>query len=159
MLDKKSSLLYIAIVSSVLDLSERNVDMLTSSTARTPRDRRNLRWVSIIQIVWLVCLIANGRTFQDLFTAPFRILLAWLPLAVGAVVFWAHVRFIRQADDLQKMIQLSALAIGFGVSAIFTLAYPPLERLGLPHLEPNHYTAIGVLTYFFATAFHSYRYE
>jgi hypothetical protein len=133
--------------------------MLTSSTARTPRDKRNLRWVSIIQVVWVICLIANGSAFQDLFTAPFRTLLAWLPLAVGAVFIWSYVRFIRQADDLQKMIQLTALAIGFGVSAVFTLAYPPLERLGLPHLEPNHYTGIGVLTYLFATAFYSFRYE
>ena len=133
--------------------------MLTSAAARTPRDRRNLRWVSIIQILWLACLIANGSTFQDLFTAPIRTLLAWLPLAVGAVVFWSYVRLIREADDLQKTIQLRGLAIGFGVSAVFTLAYPPLERLGLPHLEPNHYTAIGVLTYLFATAIYSFRYE
>jgi len=133
--------------------------MLSSSTARTPRDRRNLRWVSIIQVVWLACLIANGGTFTHLYTDPVRVLVAWLPLAVGALVIWSYVRLIRQADDLQKMIQLSALAIGFGVSAVFTLAYPPLERLGLPHLEPNHYTAIGVLTYLFATAFYSFRYE
>ncbi len=133
--------------------------MLTSSTARTPRDKRNLIWISIAQIVWLACLIANGSAFQDQFTAPFRTLLAWLPLAVGAVLIWSYVRFIRQADDLQKLIQLTALAIGFGVSAVFTLAYPPLERIGLPHLEPNHYTAIGVFAYFFAAAFHSKRYE
>jgi len=133
--------------------------MLSSSTARTPRDRRNLLWVSITQVVWLACLIANGSTFTHLYTAPVRVLVAWLPMVVGAVVIWSYVRLIRQADDLQKMIQLSALAIGFGVSAVFTLAYPSLERLGLPHFEPNHYTAIGVLTYFIATACYSIRYE
>jgi hypothetical protein len=133
--------------------------MLTSSASRTPRDRRNLLWISIMQVVWLASLIANGSAFQDLFTAQVRTLLAWLPLAVGAVVIWSYVRFIRQADDLQKLIQLSALAIGFGVVFVFTLAYPPLERIGLPHLEPNHYTAIGWFTYIFVAAFRSSRYE
>jgi len=133
--------------------------MLTFSNARTPRDQRNLSWVAIAQIVWMACLIANGTTFTRLYTDPVRVLVAWLPLAVGAVLIWSYVRFIRQADDLQKLIQLSALAIGFGVSAVFSLAYPPLERLGLPHLESNHYTGIGWITYIFVAAFRWKRYE
>ena len=133
--------------------------MLSPSNSRTPRDRRNLRWIAIVQFVWLACLVANGDTFQRHFPAPIAMLVALLPLAVGAVVIWTYVRFVRQADDLQKAIQLGGLAVGFGVCVVFTLAYPPLEQLGLPPLQPNHFAAVGVLAYMLATAIYSIRYE
>lgn len=133
--------------------------MFSSAKSQTPRDRRNLRWIAIIQVIWLACLIANGTAFRPHLTEPVRVLLALLPLVAGALVIWSYTRFVRDADDLQKAIQLSALAIGFGVSVVFTLAYPPLERIGWPHLESNHFAGIGVLAYALAIAFYSIRYE
>jgi hypothetical protein len=138
---------------------ERKRDMFSPSSSRTPRDQRNLRRTGILQMVWVACLIANNASHQYLFTGPLRVCVALLPLAVGALVVWSYAHFVRHADDLQKAIQLNALAIGFGVSVVFTLAYPAIERLGLPHLEPNHFMAVGVLTYLLATAVYSIRYE
>ncbi len=42
---------------------------------------------------------------------------------------------------------------------VVTLAYPPLERIGWPHLESNHFAGIGVFAYALAIVFHSIRYE
>jgi len=133
--------------------------MFSSPKAQTPRDKRNIRLIGLTQVVWLACLIANGSTFEHYFPDAPRAFLALLQLAAGAVVIWAYARFIRNADDLQKAIQLGALAIGFGVLVVFTLAYPAIERLGMPHLEPNHFVAIGVLGYALAVVFYSYRYK
>jgi len=133
--------------------------MFTLSQAHTPRDRRNLRRVAIIQVVWLACLVASGSRFQHLFPGPIRILVALLPLMAGIVVIWSYAQFVRHADDLQKAIQLGGLAIGFGVSVVVTLTYPALERLGMPQLEPNHFAAIGLIAYFLATVVYSIRYQ
>jgi hypothetical protein len=138
---------------------ERKLDMLSPSNSRTPRDRRNLLWIGLIQMVWVACLVANGSAFQHLLTGPIRVFVALLPMAAGALVVWSYARFVRHADDLQKAIQLNGLAIGFGVCVVFTLAYPALERLGLPHLESNHFMAVGVFAYFLATAAASIRYR
>jgi hypothetical protein len=127
--------------------------------SQTPRDRRNYRLVGLTQFIWLACLIANGRTFQHLLIAPVRVIVALLPMAAGALVVWTYARFVRQADDLQKAIQLNALAIGFGVCVLFTLGYPPIERLGMPHFEPHHFIGVGLLSYFLASAFSSLRYR
>jgi hypothetical protein len=133
--------------------------MFSSSNSQTPRDRRNLRGIGITQVVWVACLVANGSAFQHLFTAQVQVLVALLPMVAGALVVWSYARFVQQADDLQKAIQLNGLAIGFGVCMVFTLAYPAVERLGLPHLEPNHFMAVGVLAYFFASVACSIRYR
>lgn len=133
--------------------------MFSAARSQTPRDRRNIRWIAFIQILWVAALVANGTAFRPYLTEPLRLLIALLPLVVGALVIWSYIRFVRDADDLQKAIQLSALAIGFGVSVVVTLAYPPLERIGWPHLEPNHFAGIGVVSYAAAAVIHSFRYE
>ncbi len=132
--------------------------MFSSATSQTPRDRRNTRWIAMIQILWVACLIANGSTFHRYYSTPVASLIAVLPMLVGALMIWAYARFVRDADELQKEIQLRGLAFGFGVSVVFTLAYPSLERIGLPHFEPNHFAAVGVLGYFLVTLYYAKRY-
>lgn len=133
--------------------------MFSSSDAQTPRDRRNLRWIAITQILWVACLLANGTTFTRQYPAGVAALVSLLPMLVGALVIWAYVRYVRQTDDLQKLIQLGGLAFGFGVMVVFTNAYEALERQGLPQLEPRHYAGIGVLAYAAAAVFYKFRYK
>ena len=39
-------------------------------------------------------------------------------------------RFLREADELQRRIQLEALALGFGAAVVGAAAYRLLERAG-----------------------------
>jgi len=51
-------------------------------------------------------------------------------------------RHLRKADELQRAIQLHALALGFGASWLALCGYPLLERLGAPALVPGDYVVV-----------------
>ena len=55
--------------------------------------------------------------------------------ALGAAAVWTYVRFLRRADELERKVQVEALALGFGVGAVGMLAYRLLERAGAPPID------------------------
>lgn len=52
---------------------------------------------------------------------------------------------MREADELQRGIQLQALAVGFGVTIVALMTYPALELVGVPALAPRWFAALGML--------------
>ena len=61
-------------------------------------------------------------------TEPFAVVpLLFVPVAV--------VQFLREQDELQRKMQVEALAIGFTASAVITLTYGFLENAGVPRLS------------------------
>jgi hypothetical protein len=48
---------------------------------------------------------------------------------------WTVVRQLRRLDELQRRIQLDALALAFMVTALVTLSYGFLENVGIPALN------------------------
>ena len=67
--------------------------------------------------------------------APWRIPLALTPVVPAACALWAFVRFLRRMDELQQRIQLEALAVAFGGTALLTFSYGFLENVGFPHIS------------------------
>jgi len=59
--------------------------------------------------------------------------LAWslLPLLPAAWLVWAQVRSLRRADELQRIVQLEAMAVGFGAVMLLLLAAGLLEGAGV----------------------------
>jgi len=60
------------------------------------------------------------------------IVLAALPTAVGVVALLGFGRFLREADELQRRIQLEALTMGFGACLFAGFGYRLFEGLGAP---------------------------
>lgn len=100
----------------------------------TPRDRRNLARMTWALAAWAVCFVGVSQLIKrDLLPeGPAPWLLAVLPLAVGVFVLVAYARFLNEADELQRIIQLQALALGFGGSFFALCGYRIFERLGAP---------------------------
>ncbi|NOT06623.1 MAG: hypothetical protein HOP28_00280 [Gemmatimonadales bacterium] len=57
-------------------------------------------------------------------------LVAILPVAPMVGYFFGVERWMRQLDEMQRMIQLEALLIQFGVTAILVMGYGTLARAG-----------------------------
>jgi len=57
---------------------------------------------------------------------------AALPTIVGVLVVRAYSRFLREADELQRLIHLEALALGFGGGWIAICGYRIFEHAGAP---------------------------
>ena len=53
-----------------------------------------------------------------------------LHVLLGGAMMFAYRRFLREADELQRRIQLEALALGFGAALVGAAAYRLLERAG-----------------------------
>jgi predicted membrane-bound spermidine synthase len=113
-------------------------------------DRRNqyrfLRWaaawaVSFVGASWLLRAAdvgLDGWTVWAVAVAP-----NLLAVAAGA----AYVRFLREADELIRRIQLEALAIGFATALFVGLGYALLEHAGAPELGVGNLTVVMMVAF------------
>jgi hypothetical protein len=107
----------------------------SSITPQSTYDRRairdNLAFVGWT-FAWMASLVVSDKAaLYDWWTAEW---ITWLSIAVNfALGVWLVIRFMRMLrgmDDLQRKIQLDALAISFGVSLVFTICYSLLVTWG-----------------------------
>jgi len=67
-------------------------------------------------------------------------------LGIGMVL--AYKRFLSEADELEKKIQLDALALSVGVTIVAFSSYSVLEKIaGLPALTPAYLIVVLALSY------------
>ena len=115
----------------------------------TPRDRRNERRVAGICLAWALSL--TGGTFlikNDLLPAgPIPWLVAALPSVVAVFLLLSFGRFLREADELQRLIQLQALALAFGGGFFAICGYAQFEKLGAPAVNTLDFLAVMPLLY------------
>jgi hypothetical protein len=67
--------------------------------------------------------------------AWWRIPLALTPIIPIFFALWAFMRFFHRIDELQKRIQMEALALSFGSTCVVTFSYGLLEYAGFPALN------------------------
>lgn len=67
--------------------------------------------------------------------AGWRTIVALLPMVPAAGVAISVMRQVRSMDELQRRIQLEALALAFGGTALATFSYGFLETVGYPKLS------------------------
>ena len=96
----------------------------------TPRDRRNQQWALIWLFSWSLAWVAASLALKEGWVAAGvpSVAVAVLPTILGVGMMIAYWKFVRQADELQRKIQLDALALGFGTGVVGAVAYQLLER-------------------------------
>ena len=83
--------------------------------------------IAIVAAAWV------GRQFP--LRSPARIVVALIQGAASAVLIVAMARPMRHYDELQRRIQLEALALAFAGTAILGTAYGFLINAGLPEID------------------------
>jgi hypothetical protein len=115
----------------------------------TPQDRRNWKRVIVALVTWAVAFL--GVTYavkRELLPAgPILWLVAALPSGLMLVVLFAYGRYLREADELQRTVQLQALALGFGATWLALCGYPLFERLGAPAVDAGDYVIVMSVFY------------
>lgn len=105
----------------------------------TPHDAGNASrfgaWAMAWAVTYVVAIVAFELGVHP--GSPAAWLLAIGPTVIGGLTTGAYLRFVRAADELQRRIQLEALAIGFGAGVLFMMGYRLLERNGWPKLDVN----------------------
>ncbi len=108
------------------------------------RDRRN----KVAHLRWAILLAASlvASTFMLRVGLGRDAVLKWaivaLPIALLVPWLLAYLRFLREADELVRKIQLEGVAVGFWVGMSFGIVYMVLEAARLPRLDPPGVVAI-----------------
>jgi hypothetical protein len=87
-----------------------------------------------------------------------------LPLAVAPVIpigfaLWAFLRQLGRMDELQRRIQLDAIATAAGATGMITATWGFLELAGVPPLPTIWVFPLLIALWGLATAFFSRRYQ
>ena len=127
----------------------------------TERDRRNQRQALIWMFAWVVSWVAASIAIKEGLVAPGwpATLLAVLSTLLGVVMILVFIKFLRQADELLRKIQVEALALGFGAGYVGAITYNLLEKAGaVVHPDPADLTLIMVIVYALGVVISTRRY-
>lgn len=121
----------------------------------TPRDRRNMVWVVGALFFWALSFAGVQKLIEkDLLPAgPLPWLLAALPAVAGILVIVMYGRFLRDLDELQRLIQLQGIALAFGGAYFAYAGYQIFERLGAPPADMSAYVVVWSVLYSFRSYF------
>jgi hypothetical protein len=94
----------------------------------SPNSLRNMILSGLLIVLSLFLMIRVNKL--DL-NPPQQYLVALIPLIPSAIFAYAVARAIASLDELQRRIQLEAIAIGFGGTMVFVTAYGMLGQAGV----------------------------
>jgi hypothetical protein len=88
----------------------------------TPVDVRNIRRVNLASLVWVLAFLASILVMKRFGDDSLAVSSAALFAAVAASVplVHAYLRFLRETDELTRLIQMQAMAVGFA-SGLLTI--------------------------------------
>jgi hypothetical protein len=122
-------------------------------------DMRNQRRFVLWALGWAVSFV--GASFLlEAGTMPgaTAYLLAAVPAVAGLGTAWAYVRFLKETDELVRVIHLESLAAGFAAGVVSVMSFSLFERLGGPALEVDTLLMLMVFAYAGAQVYLTKRY-
>ncbi len=127
----------------------------------TAQDRRNQYRFTAWMLAWAISLVAATWALKSEFdfSHPLDWFIAIVPTTFGIAGLFAYLRFLREADEMIRRIQLEGLAIGFGVGVLFIMGYLLLERVGAPAINSHDTVAIMMLAWVFGQLMAMRRYR
>jgi len=85
--------------------------------------------------------------------------LAFLPIIPSAFALWAFLRFFRGLDELQRRIQLEAVAFSFLATCFITLTWAFQQNAGLPRFDVSWVAPLLILLWGLGLSIAKRRYE
>jgi hypothetical protein len=113
----------------------------------------------LAMLAYLMVLVGSVTVLQANPDAPWRYVVAVLPVAPAALTVWFFIRALSRLDELQKRIQMMAFAFSLGATALLTFGYGFLEGVGLPHLNWTFVLPLIAIFWGVGTAIFKLRYR
>lgn len=97
----------------------------------TPADKRNNRRIFVTCVIWVVAFLASISVMERFGDDSLAISSAALLVAVGAWIPVVHAcrRFMRETDELTRLVQTRAMAIAFAAGLLAALLGRFVERI------------------------------
>lgn len=115
-------------------LYDRNMDGTErerKSTSDAARERAALR--DMVPAVVLLIVVQASLVLLDPDGGASTANVVWslLPMVPALWLVWAKLRSLRRADELQRIVQLEAMSIGFGATLLLALLGGLLDAAGI----------------------------
>lgn len=126
----------------------------------TQTDRRNNLRFMVWCFLWAVAFVGAGLAQRQLgLDGAVAWIVAFLPAlpAIGALA--AYLRFLREADEMVRAIQLQALAWGFGAGVVVVIGVQLPEYPGAPVLRASNVLLAMMTTWMIAQFVTAWRYR
>ena len=90
---------------------------------------------------------------------PVGYAVAALPIIPSGLALWAFMRMFRNLDELQRRIQLEAVAFSFLATCLITLTWAFLQNAGLPRFDVSWVAPLLILLWSLGLGIAKRRYE
>jgi hypothetical protein len=97
--------------------------------------RKHMVYTFVAMLFYLLATYISVHAIRQNPSISWKYVWALLPMLPALYVPFSVVSFLRGIDELQRKIQLDALAFAFATSAVLTLSYGFLQNAGLPELS------------------------
>lgn len=125
--------------------------------------RRNTRLLAYWTIAWVVslALVTFGPTLIWGEQPVINLIGILFNLAIGIGMIFANKRYINGLDELQRKIQLEAMALALGVGVVVGISYSMFDILNLIAFdaEISHLVIVIGITYMLASITGNLRYR
>ncbi|MBW8185096.1 hypothetical protein [Shewanella nanhaiensis] len=113
------------------------------------RDIKNANKVNILALLWAISLILTSYLSTQAWFTEIPIAIAFLlHTGIGITMIFSYRHFLIELDEMERKIQLDALALSVGVTIISFSSYSILDKNGiLPELDSAYLIALMALTY------------
>ena len=118
-----------------------------------------VRQLIISGVMYLVSLIGALYLLETDLDQSVQIIIMLVPAIPGLWFLISIGRSIASMDELQRRIQLEAIAIGFGISAMVALTYGLLGIVGVPQVGWIYVPVVMVFGWFFGKMWTLWRYR
>jgi hypothetical protein len=123
-----------------------HAESMGRSIADPSRQARRAWWIAILLWIGSFVVFTFAHSTETLPTG-LGYGAAASNVVLGAAAVWAYLRLLRRADELERKIQVEALALGFGAGAVGMMAYRLFERAGAPPVDVNDALLVMLLGY------------
>jgi hypothetical protein len=114
---------------------------------------------ALVLVAFLMILVGAATVIEANPGASWLYYVAALPALPGVVTLVLFVRGLMALDDIQARIQLYALGLSLGATALVTFGYGFFEGVGLPDMPPAAVLPVMAVCWGLGTAFFTWRYR
>ena len=114
------------------------------------RDIKNANRVNLLAFAWMMTLLLSSISNEyQWFDSILAIIVAFvLHTGIGILMVFSFRKFLKELDDLERKIQLDALALSVGVTIISFSSFSILSKAGLiAELDQSALIVLMALTY------------
>ena len=140
-----------------------NKEIITDMCDSTPQTKKNTKRLFIWSVVWVLATagVAFGpKNLWNFNTLP-TILGVLIHIGIGFGMIRVFKQYLLGLDELQRKIQLDAMALSLGIGLVLGSSYELLEDIKLIPFQPDipHLIILMSLTYYIGIILGNRRYQ